>query len=53
MPYDCAIGSTDAKRDSSLWSVYHHITSIVCSAWLKFIAMVEEHKLLVEINEMK
>jgi len=19
MPYDCAIGSTDAKRDSSLW----------------------------------
>jgi len=21
MPYDCAIGSTDAKRDSSLWYV--------------------------------
>jgi hypothetical protein len=22
LPYDCAIGSTDAKRDPSLWSVH-------------------------------
>jgi len=25
MPYDRAIGSTDAKCDSSLWSVEHHM----------------------------
>jgi hypothetical protein len=30
LPYDCAIGSTDAKRDPSLWSV-HHYTILCCS----------------------
>jgi hypothetical protein len=30
MPYDCAIGSTDAKRDSSLWFVPLDI-GVLCS----------------------
>jgi hypothetical protein len=31
MPYDCAIGSTDAKRDASLWYVLLGI--IVLCIW--------------------
>jgi hypothetical protein len=37
MPYDCAIGSTDAKRDASLWSVVSSYNFLV----LQFVLLGE------------